>query len=493
MSIKNIQIYSNEMLNSENIFLNNVYKYIYDRNIKPFPRKRYPINNCVNLDFGVNKGEKVPIELYNKLQEYYYKKYSQSLTEPEVQTDIIVIGTGAAGLAATIEAAEKGSNVLVLTKDKFGLSNTVLAQGGIQVATELDDSEEIHFMDTIKGGHYYGKEELVRKMTYEAPNTLAWLNELGVCFKEKPLIPGGGTKKRLQTIGDSTGASIFKALKNRIIELKDNIKIIEYADVKTLLKDENGKIGGLIFNYQNKLNVAKAKSIVLATGGSGSLRYNNLETSNCKGSTADGLAIAYTAGAHLERPGDIQYHPTGGVYPKEFLGSLISEKVRALGGPLINTKGELLQYKGNRDDIVNMILNENKLGNTIKTPYGNEGIWLATPLIDIKNGEGTIEKRLPNLFKKYLAKGIDIRKHAILVYPTIHYHLGGIKINSNALTTKENLYAAGEVTGGIHGDNRLMGNALLDAIVYGRTAGKNASIVAKNKDYCKKLSYINNS
>lgn len=481
------------MLNSENIFLNNIDNYIYDKNIKPFPKEKQPVTNSVKLDFGVNKGEQIPIELNDKLKEYYYKKYSVSLTQPEFQTDIVIVGTGAAGLSAAIEAAEKGNKVLILTKDKFGRSNTVLAQGGIQVATEKDDSEEIHYEDTIKGGHYYGKEELVRKMTYEAPAILAWLNELGVCFKEEPLIPGGGTKARLQTIGDSTGASIFKALNSRIKALKSNIEVIEYANAKALLKDEKDTIGGLIFEYKNRLNVVKTKSIVLATGGSGSLMYNNMQTSNCKGSTADGLALAYTAGARLVRPGDIQYHPTGGVYPKEFLGDLVSEKARSLGAPLINSFGELLQYKGNRDDVVNIILNEKIIGHTIKTPLGNEGIWLATPLIDIKNGEGTIEKKLPMLFKKYLSKGIDIRKHAILIYPTIHYHLGGIEINTNAMTTLENLFAAGEVTGGIHGDNRLMGNALLDAIVYGKTAGQNASVVAKNKDYCKKLSYIYNN
>ena len=246
----------------------------------------------------------------------------------------------------------------------------------------------------------------------------------------------------------------------------------------------------IIFKQDNNYKVIQAKSVILATGGSGSLLYNNMQTSNCRGSTADGLAIAiaYHAGAKLIDPGAIQYHPTGGAYPINLCGKLISEKARSLGALLFNAKGEALQSKGNRDDIVSMILSEEAKGNAITTPDGNRGIWLATPLIEKISGVGTIEKKLPALLKKYQLEHIDIRKHAILIYPTIHYHLGGIEIDPKGMSTIPNLFAVGEVSGGIDGDNRLMGNALASVVVYGRTAGRESAEIAKKKDFSKKLS-----
>lgn len=489
MSIKKSFLYTQDMIKSENLFLNHLNDFVKNPRLKQFPDKKLQIGTFTTLNYGRNKGEKVPIELKNRLERKIDSDILKlDLNSIDYKVDVVIVGTGGAGLSAAIEAAENGSNVLILTKDKFGLSNTVLAQGGIQVATEPDDSPYQHFEDTIKGGHNKGKKELVEKLVKEAPENLLWLESLGIKFKEEPIIPGGSTKKRLHTIGDNTGANIMGALAQRIKQLSDKITIIRYANAQELLKDENEMAAGIIFKQENNYKIVQAKSVILATGGSGSLLYNNMQTSNCKGSTADGLAIAYHAGAKLIDPGAIQYHPTGGAYPINLCGKLISEKARSLGALLFNSKGEALQSKGNRDDIVSMILSEEAKGNAITTPDGNYGIWLATPLIEKINGEGTIEKKLPGLLKKYQEEQIDIRKHAILIYPTIHYHLGGIEINTKGMSTIENLFAVGEVSGGIDGDNRLMGNALASVVVYGRTAGREAAEIAKRKDFSKKLS-----
>ena len=481
--------YTEDMIKSENLFLNHLNDFVSNPKLKQFPEKKLKIGNFVSLNYGMNKGEKVPIELKNRLEKNIDSEIlSLDLNNIDYKTDVVIIGTGGAGLSAAIEAAENGANVLILTKDKFGLSNTVLAQGGIQAATELDDSPEDHFEDTIKGGHNKGKKELVKKLAYEAPQNLLWLKSLGVNFKEEPIIPGGSSKKRLHTIGDNTGANIMGALGQKVKQLSNKITILRYANAQELLKDEEGSVAGIIFKQESKYKVVQAKSVILATGGSGSLFYNNMQTSNCKGSTADGLAIAYHAGAKLIDPGAIQYHPTGGAYPISLSGKLVSEKARSLGALLFNSKGEVLQSKGNRDDIVSIILSEEANGNVLRTPNGNYGIWLATPLIEKINGEGTIEKKLPGLLKKYQAEHIDIRKHAILIYPTIHYHLGGIEIDTKGMSTIPNLFAVGEVSGGIDGDHRLMGNALASVVVYGRTAGREAAEIAKKRDFSKKLS-----
>ena len=395
-------------------------------------------------------------------------------------------GSGGAGLCAAIEAAEKGANILILTKEKYCQSNTILAQGGIQAATEPDDSVQLHYEDTMKSGNNKNNPKLVRKLTDEAPEALKWLTNLGVVFKETPIVPGGASKKRLHTIGDITGAKIMRALNHKVAELEQKklISIKEFADVQELVKDNDGNIAGVIFKQNNKkedeYKLVKSKVVILATGGSGGLRYNGLNTSNYSGITGDGLAMAYHAGAKLIDPSAIQYHPTGGVFPIGFSGKLISEKTRSLGALLFNNNGEPLVSKGKRNVIVNNIMSEINNGYGIKTPMGNSGIWLALPMIDKINGEGTIKEKLPALYKKYKGAGIDITKHAILIYPTVHYQIGGIEIDEKGMTEIPNLFAVGEVSGGIDGENRLMGNALSTVVVYGRTAGREAAQISKS-------------
>ena len=395
-------------------------------------------------------------------------------------------GSGGAGLCAAIELAENGARTLILTKEKYCQSNTILAQGGIQAATELDDSVQLHYEDTMKSGHNKNNPKLVKKLTEEAPEALKWLINLGVEFKENPIVPGGASKKRLHTIGDVTGAKIMRALNHKVAELEQKklISIKEFADVQELVKDNDGNIAGVIFKQkgekEEEYKLAKSKTVILATGGSGGLRYNGLNTSNYSSITGDGLAMAYHAGAKLIDPSAIQYHPTGGVFPIGFSGKLISEKARSLGALLFNNNGEPLVSKGNRDVIVNNITSEIYNGYGVKTPMGSSGIWLALPMIDKINGEGTIKEKLPSLYKKYKGAGIDITKHAILIYPTVHYQLGGIEIDEKGMTEIPNLFAVGEVSGGIDGENRLMGNALSTVVVYGRTAVREAAQISKS-------------
>ena len=191
--------------------------------------------------------------------------------------------------------------------------------------------------------------------------------------------------------------------------------------------------------------------------------------------------MGYRAGAQLLYADTLQYHPTGAAFPDQIFGALVTEKVRSLGAKLINVNGEVFMHPLETRDVsaASIIRECSERGNGVKTPNGS-AVWLDTPMIEKIHGEGTIEKRIPAMMRMFGKYGIDIRKEPILVYPTLHYQNGGLKINAEGVTNIENLYVAGEAVGGIHGRNRLMGNSLLDIIVFGRNAGKNAS--AKSKD-----------
>ena len=220
--------------------------------------------------------------------------------------------------------------------------------------------------------------------------------------------------------------------------------------------------------------------MVIATGGAGRLHYQGFPTSNHYGATADGLILAYRAGAKLLYPETLQYHPTGAACPTQIYGALVTEKVRSLGAQLVNKDGvAFVNPLETRDVTASAIIRECKQNKKGISTTDGEGVWLDTPMIDLRGGEGTIEKRIPAMLRMFGKYGIDIRKEPILVYPTLHYQNGGIDITSDGMSGLENLFVAGEAVGGIHGKNRLMGNSLLDIIVFGRNAGKNAAAKAK--------------
>ena len=226
--------------------------------------------------------------------------------------------------------------------------------------------------------------------------------------------------------------------------------------------------------------VAKAKTVVIATGGAGRLHYQGFPTSNHYGATADGLILGYRAGAKLLYADTLQYHPTGAAYPSQILGALVTEKVRSLGAQVLNKDGIAFVHPlETRDVEASAIIREcQENGGGLETGEGL-AVWLDTPLIEEIHGEGTIEKRIPAMMRMFGKYGIDIRKEPILIYPTLHYQNGGLEISADGQTNIENLYVAGEAVGGIHGRNRLMGNSLLDIIVFGRNAGQQASEKAK--------------
>ena len=279
---------------------------------------------------------------------------------------------------------------------------------------------------------------------------------------------------------DYSGAEIMRTLRDEV--LNRNIPVIDFTSAIELIKDDQGRCAGaVLMNMETKeLLVARAKTVILATGGAGRLHYQGFPTSNHYGATADGLVLAYRAGARLLYPDTLQYHPTGAAFPAQIYGALVTEKVRSVGAMLVNANGEVFMNPLETRDVsaASIIRECTDRGNGIATPEGY-ALWLDTPMIELKHGAGTIEKRIPAMMRMFGKHGIDIRKEPILVYPTLHYQNGGLKISDDGQTDIENLYAAGEVVGGIHGRNRLMGNSLLDIIVFGRNAGRNASQKAK--------------
>ena len=211
------------------------------------------------------------------------------------------------------------------------------------------------------------------------------------------------------------------------------------------------------------------------------MHYQGFPTSNHYGATADGLVLGYRVGARLLYADTLQYHPTGAAFPQQIFGALVTEKVRSLGAKLVNRDGKVFMHPlETRDVAAASIIREcSDRDEGVDTGSG-KAVWLDTPMIEAIGGEGTIEKRIPAMLRMFASYGIDIRKEPILVYPTLHYQNGGLDIHVNGMTTNvENLFVAGEAVGGIHGRNRLMGNSLLDIIVFGRSAGKNAAAQAQ--------------
>jgi len=225
----------------------------------------------------------------------------------------------------------------------------------------------------------------------------------------------------------------------------------------------------------------RAKATILATGGGGRLHYQDFPTTNHYGATADGVVLAYRAGAKLIFMDTMQYHPTGVAYPEQIVGQLVTEKVRGLGAQLVNADGEQFIYPlETRDAVASSIIRECKGRNKgIVTPTGQPGVWLDSPMIDTLRGAGTIAKELPAMLRQFMRFDIDMSKEPVLVYPTLHYQNGGVLIDNQGRTSVPNLFAAGEVEGGVHGRNRLMGNSTLDIFVFGRRAGKAAAELAK--------------
>ena len=443
------------------------------------------------LRVGPNKGDLMPHEVADILE-------AQPLLGPEdidlsdiyYDVDLLVIGSGGAGLSAALWALDHGierGEILLVTKLRLGDSNSKMSQGGIQAADSPDDSPVLHFLDIMGGGHFTNNPELVEALVNEAPDVIRWHEELGVIYDKNPdgsmvLASGGGTcRRRMHSCKDYTGLEITRVLMDEFRNRE--IPLAEFTSAVELITDDMGAVAGtILYNMETEeYYVARAKATILATGGYGRLHIQGFETTNHYGATGDGVALAYHVGARLRDLDATQYHPTGAAYPEQIVGQLCTEKLRTHGAQPVNKDGELFVYPLEPRDVEASAIIRECYGRDkgIVTPTGMRGLWLDTPLIDIINGEGTIEGRFAAMLRQYNRFGIDIRKEPILVFPTLHYQNGGVEINVRAETSVPGLFVAGEVSGGVHGKNRLMGNSQLELYVFGRRAGRYAAEYAK--------------
>jgi succinate dehydrogenase/fumarate reductase flavoprotein subunit len=433
------------------------------------------------IKFGPNAGDMTVRELAGLLEGDSPIPPDAELA-PDHSVDVLVIGGGGAGCAAALHAHAKGAKVMLATKLRLGDSNTVMAQGGMQVAIADEDSPVQHFLDTLKGGHMKNDHLLLKTMVEEGPSIARWLLELGVLFDRDAdgnlhVKKGGGSSKpRLLTCSDYTGLELMRVLKDEVLNQK--IQLLEFSAAVELLSDGEGACTGAVLrDLDNKRHfTVAAKTVILATGGIGRLHIQGFPTSNHYGATGDGLSLAYRLGAKLLQIDTFQYHPTGAVYPEQLLGALVTEGIRSEGGHLVNAKGErFVNELDTRDVVSSSIIRECEEGRGVRTVTGHLGVWLDTPLLDVEHGAGTLEKHFPAMVRQYKRYGLDITKDPVLIYPTLHYQNGGVKIDVNGESGVKNLFVAGETSGGLHGRNRLMGNSLLDLMVFGKRSGIEAA------------------
>ncbi len=444
------------------------------------------------LRVGVNAGHSVSKEIADLLESAAHITGTQNqkpewdfqLRHPHFVTDVLIIGSGGAGLAAALWLKKNTDlRCIVSTKLRTLDSNTVMAEGGISAATAAGDNPGIHFVDTMVGGRFANNPELVEIMVSQGPIIIDWLASLGVhfdCRKDGEYFthrPGGHSRTRSHSIQDITGLEMARILQHEARSRKVDIK--EFCPAVELILDDKGQCAGAILQNLDtqEFYIVHAKAVIMASGGMGRLHPLGFATSNFYGATADGLCMGYRAGAKLMHMDSVQYHPTGTAWPHHLLGLLISEAVRAQGAQLVNSHGHM--FIGNletRDALAAAIIQESTGHEAyVLTPTGQRGVWLDTVLIDMLHGQGTFKQRFTSIYSRFKACGIDPSIEPILVYPTQHYQNGGLAIDTFGRTSVPYLYAAGEVSGGIHGKNRLGGNALLDIFVFGHLAAKYAA------------------
>ncbi len=414
------------------------------------------------------------------------------LSKIDHDVDVLVLGCGGAGGAASLLAEGNGASVLISSKLRLGDANTIGAQAGIQACDRPNDSPVMHYLDVMGGGHYANVPELVEALVRDSPDVIKWLEKLGINWDKEPdnsyheLSGGGASRRRMHSCRDYTGLEEMRVIRDEIKQRhwhKRSIDWVEFEPAIELLMDDKGQVAGaILMNLETRqMSIVRAKAVVIATGGMGRTHIQGFPTTNHYGATADGLVLAYRVGCPLVHMDTMQYHPTGAAFPPQILGFLVTEKVRTLGAEVVNCDGEQFVHPLEaRDTEASAEIRECKeRGKGVTTPTGEVGVWLDSPMIDIKRGEGTILRELPAMVRQFSRFNIDIRKEPMLVYPTLHYQNGGIVIKVDASTPVPGLFAAGEVEGGVHGTNRLIGNSTLDIFVFGRRAGRAAAKWAK--------------
>ena len=405
-----------------------------------------------------------------------------------VETDVLVIGAGGAGLRGAIAAAESGSRVLIVCKSLLGKAHTVMAEGGVAAAMHnvaYQDTWEVHFADTMKGGKLLNDWQMAELHARESPERVLELERWGAVFDrtwqgrihQRPF--GAHTYPRLAHIGDRTGLELLRTLQDRAVHTAGVDVHMEVTVFRLLTVD--GRIAGALA-YRRKdgsLVLYRCAALLLATGGAGKM-YR--VTSNSWESTGDGSTLAFDAGAELRDMEMVQFHPTGMVWPAGVRGILVTEGVRGEGGVLRNKEGERFMERydhermelSSRDVVARAINSEVNAGRG--SPHG--GVFL-----DITHRKPEyIKSKLPSMHEQFLKLAhVDITQQPMEVAPTIHYIMGGVRVEAETgASTVPGLFAAGEVAAGLHGANRLGGNSLSDLLVFGKRAGEAAAAAVKD-------------
>lgn len=411
------------------------------------------------------------------LEETKLSEFHQFSTRDKMIYDVLIIGSGGAGLSAALTAKEMGAKVLVVGKSYPTRSQTSMAQGGINAVLNEDiDSIESHIEDTIKSGDGLSNKEIVEYVCKEAPATIKWLDSIGTLFSRKGNFIaqrrlGGAKAPRACYAQDYTGLKILHTLYDNAI--KEDIEFLDEHFLLNLIVEENFVKGATFLDIKtSQVKQILAKSVILATGGYSKI-YKNFST-NSSHATGDGIAAAIRAGCRLSDMEFVQFHPTA--LKKSSI--LISEAARGAGGKLINQNGE---------NFIDELLTRDKLSRAIFDEIEKEN----EIFLDIRHlGEDFIEKNLPQERKlSIIYEGIDPIKEPIPIKPAAHYTMGGIDVDKNLETNIKNLYAVGECANAkMHGANRLGGNSLLEITVLGRLAGKKSAINA-NKNLVEEKTY----
>lgn len=448
---------------------------------------------------------------------------------PKETAEVVVIGAGGAGLAAAVQARQDGvKNIIVLEKMPMVGGNTNRATGGLnaagtkqQVAKGIEDSSELMYKDTMKGGYDKNNPELVKKLTVEAKDSVEWLTSLGADLSDVGRMAGASVDRTHRpTGGGAVGAHLVETLKKAADKEKIDIRL--WNEVSEVILDKEGKVTGVkAKNKDGKEYVIDTKAVIIAAGGFSAnqemvVKYKEdlkgFATTNHSGATGDGIVLAEKLGADFVDMAEIQTHPT--VVPEKAV--MVTEAVRGNGAILINKDGKRFIDELKTRDVVSKAILAQKdkvaylffdesLRKSLKSieEYFNmnlvaEGNSVAE-LADKLKIDKTAMSESVNKYNGYVTTKVDAefgradmkmqlnkgKVYAIEVTPAVHHTMGGIKINTNAEVVNKDgkpipgLFAAGEVTGGVHGGNRLGGNALADIITYGRTAGKNAAIFIK--------------
>jgi len=401
--------------------------------------------------------------------------------------DVLIIGAGGAGLRAAIEALAQGARVGLVCKSLLGKAHTVMAEGGIAAAmgnVDKADDWRTHFRDTMRGGKFLNNWRMAQLHAQEAPERVRELEHWGALFDrtdDGQILQrafGGHTFKRLCHVGDRTGLELIRTLQDRGVQ--QGIDVFMECTITRLIKDGDAIAGA--FGYwreQGRFVTFKAKSVVIATGGIGKAWKI---TSNSWEYTADGMALAYDAGAELLDMEFVQFHPTGMVWPPGVQGILVTEAVRGEGGTLKNNRGERFMEKydpkrmelSTRDVVARAIYTEVKEGRG--SEHGGAYLNISHKPADY------VKKKLPSMYHQFKELAdVDITTGPMEVGPTCHYMMGGIRVDAETgQSTVRGLFAAGEAAAGLHGANRLGGNSLSDLLVFGKRAGKAAADYANS-------------